>query len=227
MIQSAINQQAVMNQQEPEQEDQLIIQTFRFKFSPEFTEEMSNFAKIHQFDDRVTFKEAWKIWSEEETISSLINEEQKNLYLHGYDGNVLDKMFKSARYYYRKKKPEQENPSTIPRKEYIGASEQLIKSMDDYIQSKFQENTIKTKDNKTKTSVKPADAYIEFCKIYITQIEDEHILLKQDDTTPATTTTVESNKDSNTIKESNKEINAKIKKTFKNRYFLQSKKYKQ
>jgi hypothetical protein len=40
-------------------------QIYRFKFSKEFMEELHNFSKIHQYDERKDFKEAWKIWIED------------------------------------------------------------------------------------------------------------------------------------------------------------------
>jgi hypothetical protein len=194
-------------QEHDKQDDQLIIQTFRYTFSQEFTEQMSYFAKIHQFDDIKTFKEAWKSWSEEDKyIASLINNEQKILIEQGYDGNIIDKMFKSARYYYRKKK---EIPTTPPqeRREYIGCSIKILEIMDVYIKTKFLENTIKTNDNKIKTTISPAHAYNEFCNIYKQSIIDELELLEQQPN----------------CKLDSKILNEKIKKTFKNRYFIQSK----
>ena len=191
----------------------IIIQTFRFKFSQEFTEIMSHFAMIHQFDDRVAFKEAWKSWTEEIYIASLINDEQKVLSTQGYEGNVLDKMFKSARYYYRKKKPDQEQqPSeAIPRKEYIGVSAKILECMDSYIKTKFLENTIKTKDNIIRTTISPANAYTDFNNIHKLQIDEEieKLYIFQEA--------------HNQCKLDAKEITIKFKKTFKNRYFIQSK----
>ena len=35
-------------------------ETYRFKFSVEFSELLNNFAKIHQYDERKDFKEEWK-----------------------------------------------------------------------------------------------------------------------------------------------------------------------
>lgn len=189
----------------------IVIQTFRFKFSQEFTENMSHFAKIHQFDDRVSFKEAWKIWTEEIYIASLINEEQKVLSAQGYDGDVVDKMFKSARYYYRKKKSDQEPSEAIPRKEYIGVSAKILECMDSYIKTKFLENTMKTKDNIIKTTISPANAYTDFNNIHKLQIEEEieKLYIHQEE--------------HNQCKLDAKEITIKFKKTFKNRYFIQSK----
>ena len=159
-----------MNQPNEIEKPEITVQIFRFKFSNEFTEQMANFAKIHQFDDRKSFKEAWEKWILDEDIHSLINSEQKRLFNNGYEGDVLDKMFKSARYYYRKKK---ETADTAQRKEYIGSSTQLIELMDKHIRTKFLENTRKNSNNKIVTSISPANAYIDFCNTYYQEIAGE------------------------------------------------------
>ena len=79
------------------------IQTFRFTFTDEFNKELFIFAKVHQHDERKEFKESWKNWIEEEDIKPLINIELKQLREKGFEGDAMDKMFKSARYYFRKK----------------------------------------------------------------------------------------------------------------------------
>ena len=45
---------------------------YRYKFNDEFTTELYKFSKIHQYDHRKDFKEAWEIWLEEK-------DEQKNI----------------------------------------------------------------------------------------------------------------------------------------------------
>ena len=35
---------------------------YRYKFTEHFMEELYEFSKIHQYDARKDFKEAWKIW---------------------------------------------------------------------------------------------------------------------------------------------------------------------
>ena len=44
------------------------IQTFRYKFSQEFTKQISYFAKIHQYNDRQVFKESWLEWIKQDEI---------------------------------------------------------------------------------------------------------------------------------------------------------------
>ena len=77
------------------------VNIFRYKFSDEFTGPLYQFSKIHQYDHRKDFKEAWNIWIEEN--DDLVNKEAKRLSELDYKGDIIDKMFKSARYYFRKK----------------------------------------------------------------------------------------------------------------------------
>ena len=53
------------------------INIYRYKFTQEFMDEIYQFAKIHQYDERKDFKEAWEVWME--TQSELINSEVNRL----------------------------------------------------------------------------------------------------------------------------------------------------
>jgi len=41
------------------------VNIFRYKFSDDFIQPLYQFSKIHQYDHRKDFKEAWNIWIEE------------------------------------------------------------------------------------------------------------------------------------------------------------------
>jgi hypothetical protein len=103
---------------------------FRYKFNNHFTEILYQFAKIHQYDDRHEFKEAWESWIEENNED--VQNEIDYLTRLNYDGNILDKMFKSARYYFRKKPLEKKEPAK--RRPYITVSNELLKAMDTHIE---------------------------------------------------------------------------------------------
>ena len=79
------------------------IKTFRFEFSRDFIDELSRFSKVHQYDERRAYKEAWQKWKSNEEIDALISFEIRRLENLGYKGDIEDKMFKSGRYYFRKK----------------------------------------------------------------------------------------------------------------------------
>ena len=37
---------------------------YRFKFSPDFLNELQSFCRIHKFDESKKFKDEWEIWVE-------------------------------------------------------------------------------------------------------------------------------------------------------------------
>ena len=160
---------------------------FRFKFTEEFMEELHNFSKIHQYDHRKDFKEAWVKWTDEN--QDIIAKEVDRLVAMGYpneDDIVDDKMFKSARYYFRKKSAVKPEPKQ--RRQYIGVDHELLENMDIHIRTNIYND-----------DYKPKTAFIMFCKEYDT-------ILRQ---------TIEQMSISDA-----KMIQEKIKKTYKNRYFM-------
>lgn len=164
------------------------VNIYRYKFTNEFINELFKFSKIHQYDNRLDFKKAWEIWIEENDL--IISEEVERLTKLGYEGNIIEKMFKSARYYFRKKNIEKKDP--IKRRNYISINKDLLDEMDEYI-----EISIRSFD-----SLKPADSFEEFCKLKVDLLKETiNILVKSG-------------------LEDVSEIKNKIKKTYKNRYFL-------
>ena len=59
------------------EKDDFIINIFRYKFNNDFINPLYQFSKIHQYDHRKDFKEAWKIWIEEN--DDLVCKEVKRL----------------------------------------------------------------------------------------------------------------------------------------------------
>ena len=160
---------------------------YRYKFTEEFMEELYKFSKIHQYDDRKDFKEAWKVWTEDN--GEIIDIEMRRLLNLGYEGDVLTKMFKSARYYFRKKSPQKKEPKQ--RRPYISVNRELLDAMDNHIEEKIYNS-----------DYQPKTGFTEFCK------ENEAILKET-----ITKIFEQGIKDSNLIED-------KIKKTYKNRYFM-------
>ena len=151
-------------------------------------DELYTFSKIHQYDDRKSFKEAWNKWVEDNT--DIVNKEINRLSILKYHGNILDKMFKSARYYFRKKttieKPQKE------RCQYISVQKELLSAMDQHI--------IKNIEIKEE-SLKPSDGFYDFCENNRGVLQDELSCLIKLNITDLEV------------------IQNKIKKTYKNRYF--------
>lgn len=132
-----------------EKNNDININIYRYKFTNQFTDELYKFSKIHQYDHRKDFKEAWDIWINEN--SELIDGETVRLKNLGYDGDILDKMFKSARYYFRKKSTEKKAPAK--RRIYVGSQKELLTSMDQHIQSSILTGEFK-----------PSDGFDDFCQ---------------------------------------------------------------
>jgi len=130
---------------------------FRFKFTNEFNNELLSFSKIHQFDDRHTYKDAWTRWLDNN--STLIETETNNMILSGYTGNVLDKMYKSGRYYFRKKGAKQEPRK---RRQYVSIDKDIIEYMDNHIAQ-----------SSLNTDFKPSTSYAKFTEEYASQISEE------------------------------------------------------
>ena len=160
---------------------------YRFKFTEDFMGELYKFSKIHQYDERKDFKEAWKLWTEEN--QDIIDEETTRLTNLGYDGDIIDKMFKSARYYFRKKSTQKKEPRQ--RRQYISVSRELLDAMDIHIE-----------ENIYNVDYQPKTGFISFCKA------NEKILKET-----ISKIFEQGVKDSSLIED-------KIKKTYKNRYFM-------
>jgi hypothetical protein len=163
------------------------INIYRYKFTDDFTKELYKFSKIHQYDHRTDFKEAWSVWIEEE--DEIVSEEFRRLTNLGYDGDIFDKMFKSARYYFRKKSTEKKEPKK--RRVYVGVQKDLLDSMDEHIKSSIIED-----------DYKPSDGFSSYCKENVEILKEEvNRLCGMGYKNPV-------------------EIKNKIKKTYKNRYFI-------
>lgn len=83
--------------------------TYRFEFSKEFNGELSRFSKVHQYDERRAYKEQWAAWKTNPEIADLMMREFRRLEESGFVGDIEDKMFKSGRYYFRKKTSKKTN----------------------------------------------------------------------------------------------------------------------
>lgn len=162
---------------------------YRFKFTENFMDELMHFSKIHQYDNRKEFKEAWELWVNEN--NDIVKNEIVRLTKLNYVGDINNKMYKSARYYFRTKSIVK--IPAVARKEYISLDNDILHAMDEHI-----ENNRKQKD------YSPKNGYISFCNDvkYIETINNSIKLLMKKGIAPSN------------------DISAKIKKTYKNRYSM-------
>ena len=154
---------------------------YRYKFSATFIAALKQFIDIHRYDTTDVFKEAWSVWVAEK--NTLIGRETRRLVDIGYEGEIGDKMYKSARYYYKNKSVEEVKAKK--RRKYIRLNAPILALMDEHLQENHQ---------------KPALSYTQFIEENTQCIENIH-------------------KDLLTKGLTKDDIDLKIRKTFKNRYF--------
>jgi hypothetical protein len=190
-----VDQKDVVDQKDAVKISNIHIETLHFHFSEDLVERFTYFATLHRFDERKDYKENWTKWIAEEDVATSINAEIERLTAEGYKGNILDKMFKSVRYYYRKKPFEPAPPKT--RKTYESFPKEVLDSIDEHILGKIKEhasnevsaNKVSANKVSEKALLSPANAFSEYKTIHQDKITD------------------------NTLE-------AKYKKTYKNRFFI-------
>lgn len=161
-------------------------QIYRFKFNDSITQLLLEFSKIHRHDTRKDYKEAWLEFIEENREE--LSREVDRLKCIGYKGDCYDKMYKSARYYFRKKPISKNEPKV--RRKYISTDRDLLYAMDNHIN---MNNSV---------YLKPSNGYDDFIKNNEDAIKNEIERIIESGFTDTT------------------DIIKKIKKTYKNRYFL-------
>ena len=161
---------------------------YRYKFSETVVNILTEFGKTHQYDPKKIYKEAWETFIVDN--EEVLQREARRLYELGYIGDCYDKMYKSARYYFRKKSLTKTDPKQ--RRKYISCDRDVLDAMDEHISS-----NIKEKGN----NFKPSDGYDDFV------MNNQNMILEE------ITRMIESGFTDKTA------IVKKIKKTYKNRYF--------
>ena len=138
----------------------IAIPVLRFNFTSSMMNKLTTFAKLHEHDNRFDFKNAWKLWAEQNKL--LIHTETERLEQSGFTGNVSNKLFKSVRYYFRHKSV---LPTVQPpRKTYKCIHKPILSAIDQQIISLIKTDSI--------SSISPADAFDRFCTEQINLILD-------------------------------------------------------
>ena len=152
------------------EQQNITLKTYRYVFSSEITEQLSVFAKVHQYDHRKDFKEEWEKWIKEENIEPLINDEIKRIKNLGFEGDPMEKMFKSARYYYRNKTNQQnaKQEETKQRKQYETISRDIQQKMDEHIN-----HQIRTNAENGISKISPAESFDDYIQQNKSDILDE------------------------------------------------------
>jgi len=183
------------------QEMQGRTRVLRFEFSDALTDHLAAFAQMHQYDDRKTYKEAWAKWMANDEIATLFNADAARLKCLGYNGDVADKLYKSGRYYFRGKKGQENKRQDSANGEndasrsrkYIMLGRELLAAMDEHIERGLRHN-----------DYTPAKGFAEFCQLGVASYHIEVARLSE-------------------VMSSGEDVSDKLKKTYKNRYFMMSK----
>lgn len=169
---------------------------FRFTFQDEVKLKLEEFSKMHSNDDRKVFKYAWDSWMKTDD-AICIHQDVDRLKKEGCEGDIYDKMYKSARYYHRKKEAKKQEKMELledKKREYLTFSENILFIMDMHINNMVKHEVMKRQS--------PAEIYHMFCIEHREDIQKEVILF------------------CNTWGAKNADdLSLKFKKTYKNRYY--------
>ena len=144
-------------QEHQQQQQQQPAAIFRYKFSSDMTDELFRFAKIHQYEDRETFKESWASWVQD--TDEMIQLETDRLRADNYRGNILVKMFKSTKYYFCNKSMAETKP--VKRKAYDESNRELLDLMDAFVLSVY--------------TIPPKHGFAQFCTLYTKDESDARL----------------------------------------------------
>ena len=223
--------------------------TYRHEFSKEFMTELSRFSKVHQYDDRITYKSEWQKWTNNEEIAQSMETEKRRLQENGYIGDIDDKMFKAGRYYFRKKttttilnnhqkekeeeeeeeKEEEEEeesttPSTPSTPSTSKASTTTTAPTERRTYITMSKQCIRMMDehiqaSASSSSSSPFKPSICYTNFYETKMTSDEMTTEIGNIVEKYEKTLGANSSNRTEDELTQEIMDKIKKTYKNRYY--------
>lgn len=179
----------------------IVLQTSRFLFSQDITDLLSEFSKIHQYDERKDYKDAWVNWIQDSKIKPELDAEVERIQGQGFEGDVLDKMFKSVRYYYRKKhsKNIKDEDSNLGERTYDTFPNNVLAIIDHHIKCQIK-NNIYINNTIITSTIKPATCFDNFCQ------ENKQLIVELIEDAEPTNAVV-------------KHLISKLKKSYKNRYY--------
>jgi hypothetical protein len=181
----------------------VISKTYRYKFSEHINNLLLDFGQQHKFDSKNDFKENWDIWTSE--YHEDINNEDERLKELGYTGNIINKMYKSVRYYYCKKHTTT-NGKQNKRRKYISKNPDFIEFIDNFIKRQFVYENSTSEENNDGYAIydlKPSKGWEMFNEMFKEEIKQEIERILQENSSISESSALQ-----------------KIKKTFNNRYFI-------
>lgn len=165
-------------------ESPVVMKIHHFNISDRLSGEVENFVKVNLHCSAKDFKKNWEAWRVLPNIAELLNNEIEQMTKNGYNGDVMEKLYFSARYYYRKKalkeeqqKEEEEEKTPKQRRKYETNDREILDKMNQHILLYISSRV----DKKTgKCDFKPAKAFEDYCINHASDIEDyNNIKLKK------------------------------------------------
>jgi hypothetical protein len=125
----------------------------KYIFSEEFSKVIHEFSKEHYREPLKIFRESWKLWISNNDIQIKIKEEMEKMRktnIMWTDEEIIQKIYTSARFYYRKKEKketkekkqtDQTNQTIKNTKPYIGFTKEFIRLIDNKIKEEILQKT--------------------------------------------------------------------------------------
>ena len=159
-------------------------------FSEEFSYVLHKFSKEHYEEPLKTFRESWKAWISNNDIQTKMRTEIERMRTNNFTGTyeeITQKIYTSARFYYRKKEKRakklaedsKEQQKEKKPKPYIGFSKEFIQLMDNEIKEKILQKA-DTDDIKKTEAIKmnQKQAFHTFTLAHVNEISLEFRKLK-------------------------------------------------
>ncbi len=179
----------------------MLIRKFRYDFTEEIGKILKDFSDEHESETGKEFQKSWNIWIMSDEIKKQLKEECDRLLNEGYNEDVWDKMYKSARYYY-KKKTKKEKVVKEKIKHTNRFSTIFLKTMDDSIKNQLKHEI----EEKNEITISQPKSYTDFCNSNKDNLLNEFKRIRQE---------------KGQIPD---DIDVKLRKTYKNRFHALRKK---
>jgi hypothetical protein len=152
--------------------------TYRFKFNRDLLNSIKEFSKMHSENNGDEFLEAFQDWKI--TNNQVIKNEEQRIIDLGFKGNIEEKIYRSARYYFKNKK---NNICKLKQKtiktNYIPRNNKFFTMMIEYIQRNPIKASLLFKKfiNETDETIS-IEIKKEFCRLRSFELTEEECLQK-------------------------------------------------
>jgi hypothetical protein len=170
-------------------------------FSEEFSKELHKFSKDHYEESLKTFRQSWQAWISINDIQTKMTREIERMRTNNFTGtdeDIRQKIYTSARFYYRKKEKrakklaedskdqdqdqdqdQEQQEQKSKSKPYIGFSKEFIQLMDNEIKDKILKKADTDDTEKTEAiKLNQKQAFHTFTSAHVREISAEFGKLK-------------------------------------------------